>query len=108
MATTSKRNWLATLIGGSFLTEDAFQRQTKLIVLCVVLTIVFISNRYSCMKKLTRIEQLKTELQDVKYENLVISTELTTNTRRSQIEDLLSKKGIDLGAPRTTVYKIEK
>ncbi|MDR1764471.1 MAG: hypothetical protein LBR64_11090 [Dysgonamonadaceae bacterium] len=101
-------NWFASIVGGSFLTEESFRKQTRLIILIVVLIILFISNHYACMKKLTRIEQLKSELQDVKYENLVISTELTTNTRKSQIEDMLDKKGINLSAPKSTVYKIEK
>ncbi|MDR2621367.1 MAG: hypothetical protein LBC48_02165 [Dysgonamonadaceae bacterium] len=103
-----KKNWLSHVLGGGFLTEDFVIRQSKLLVLIVFLIIIFISNRYSCMKKLTEIENLKTELQDVKYENLIISTELTSNSRQSQIEEMLATKGVGLRSSNASVYKIQK
>jgi len=103
-----KKNWLSYILGGGFLTEDYVRRQTKLLVLIVILIIFFISNRYSCMKKLTEIENLKTKLEDVKYENLIISTELTSSSRQSQIEYLLSTKGIGLRSSKASVYEIHK
>jgi cell division protein FtsL len=95
-------------VNGRFLTEDFVSRQLKLLVLIVVLIIMFISNNYSCMKKLTEIEELKARLKDVKYENLIISTELTSNSRQSQIEELLKDKGIELSGPTTPAMVIHK
>ncbi|MDR1632055.1 MAG: hypothetical protein LBR97_04130 [Dysgonamonadaceae bacterium] len=103
-----KKNLLSHILGGGFLTEDFVIRQSKLLVLIVFLIIVFISNRYYCMKKLTEIENLKTKLQDVKYENLIISTELTSHSRQSQIEEMLAKKGIGLRSSKASVYEIHK
>ncbi|MDR2692339.1 MAG: hypothetical protein LBB73_08660 [Dysgonamonadaceae bacterium] len=103
-----KRNSLSHILGGGFLTEDFVIRQSKLLILTVFLIIVFISNRYYCMKKLTEIENLKTKLQDVKYENLIISTELTSRSRQSQIEEMLENKGIELRSSKASVYKIHK
>jgi cell division protein FtsL len=103
-----KKNSLSHILGGGVLTEDFVAQQYKLLILIVFLIIMFISNRYSCMKKLTEIENLKTKLQDVKYENLIISTELTSNSRQSQIEEMLAKKGMGLRSSKASVYEIQK
>ena len=103
-----KRFSFSHILGGGILAEDFVIKQSKLLILIVFLTIFFISNRYSCAKKLTEIEDLKKKLEDVKYENLIISTELTTNSRQSQIELLLAKKGLNLKSPETPTYEIRK
>ena len=107
-AKKKKKNSLSHILGGGFLTEDFVIRQSKLLILIVFMIIIFISNRYSCMKKLTEIENLKTKLEDVKYDNLIISTELTSGSRQSQIEELLATKGIGLRSSKASVYKIKK
>ena len=93
---------------GNILTEDYVIKQSKLLVLIVFLFVIFISNGYSCMKKLTKIENLKAKLMDVKYENLVISTELTSNSRQSQVEALLEAKGIELSGSKSPALEIRK
>jgi hypothetical protein len=102
-----KRPWFFIIMDGGFL-EKFVIKESKLLVLIFALIIVFISNRYACMKKLTEIEKRTTELKDVKYENLVISTELTTHSRQSQIEELLNDKGISLSSTKSSVYEIHK
>lgn len=99
---------LKNILGGHFLTEEFVSNQLKLLVLIVVLFIIFISNGYSCMKKLAEIEALKTQLKDAKYEYLIVSTELTTRSRQSQVEELLKKKGIELSKPTTPAMEIRK
>ena len=95
-------------IDGRFLTEEFVSRQLKLLVLIVVLIIIFISNSYSCMKKLGEIEALNAQLKDVKYENLFLSTQLTSGSRQAQIRDLLDKKGINLSSPTSPAFEIQK
>lgn len=103
-----KRFSLNHILGGDILVEDFVIKQSKLLILIVFLTILFISNRYSCAKKMTEIEDLQAKLMDVKYESLIISTELTTNSRQSQIESLLKKKGIELKGSKTPPYELKK
>ncbi|MDR3338524.1 MAG: hypothetical protein LBT25_00265 [Candidatus Symbiothrix sp.] len=99
---------IGEILGGGILTEKFFVAQSKLLILIVFLILLFISNRYACMKKLTEIENLTTQLKDIKYENLIISTELMTHSRQSQIEELLKQKGINLAASKSSVYEIQK
>lgn len=107
-AKKKKRFSLNHILGGEILAEEFVIKQSKLLILIVFLIIIFISNRYSCAKKMTLIEDLQSELMDVKYEHLIISTELTTHSRQSQIETLLERKGIELAGPKTPPYEIKK
>ncbi len=103
-----KKNSLLNILGGDILKEDFVVKQSKLLILIAILCILFIGNRYSCLKKITQIEDLKRELKDVKYENLVLSTKLTTNSRPSQIETLVESKGMELSGSKTPPIEIHK
>ncbi|MDR1719474.1 MAG: hypothetical protein LBR67_05045 [Dysgonamonadaceae bacterium] len=103
-----KKFAVGRILGGDILKEDFMLKQSKLIILIAFLFILFISNRYSCLKKLTEIDRLRTELKDIKYENLVISAELTSDSKQSQIEDLVKAKGLNLSGARSPVYVIRK
>lgn len=84
------------VLGGGFLKEDFVLKHTKIIVLIVVLTFLMIANRYACMQKLREIDKLEVKLRDVKFRALSLSTELTGNSRQSQIETLLNNYGSEL------------
>lgn len=96
------------LYRGDFLAEDTIIKQSKLILLIIVLVLILISNGFAGARELDEIATLKDKLNDVKYENLVIKTELTMHSRQSQIEKLLDERGIDLSRPRTPAYEIKK
>jgi cell division protein FtsL len=103
-----KKSPLSKILGGDILTENFVIKQSKLIILIVFLILVSISNYYDCAKKMTEIQDLNTQLKNLKYENLVLSTELTTNSRQSQIEELLKQKGIPLEGSKSPVFEIHK
>ncbi|GBU07366.1 hypothetical protein AwDysgo_06970 [Bacteroidales bacterium] len=103
-----KKNPFSNILGGGILKEDFIVKQSKLLILIVIFAIFFISNRYDCLKKITEIETLERDLRDIKYENLVISTKLTKNSRQSQVEALLEREGINLKASKTPAYEIKK
>ena len=94
--------------GGGLLNEDFFIRHSKLIALVVVLFVGSMSNRYTCTMKLKEIDKLERELKDVRFEALSISSELTGNSRQSQIELLIEEQGIDLGAAQNPPYILHK
>jgi cell division protein FtsL len=97
----------AYILSGGILTEDFVIKQSRLMILIFFLVIAFISNRYSCMKKLTEIEKLTTQLNQVKNECMKKSIELTSNSRQSQIEEMLNKKDINLKVSKSSVYEIK-
>lgn len=106
--TKRKENKFSPLyvLGGGILKEDFIVKHTKMIVLVVVLVFFFISNRYSCMEKLREIDRLQQQLRDVRFEALSISSELTGNSRQSQIELLIEEQGIELEGAKTPHYEL--
>ena len=95
-------------LGGGILKEDFIVRHTKMIVLVVVLIFIFIGNRYVCMQRLREIDRLQQQLRDVRFEALSISSELTGNSRQSQIELLIEEQGIELEAAKNPPYELYK
>ena len=88
--------------------EGFVSKHLKLLVLIVGLTIIFISNGYSCKKKLAEIEELNAKLRDVKYENQVLITKWTSSSRHSQVKELLEQKGMNLSSPTSPAFEIRK
>lgn len=84
------------ILNGNILTKKFIRRQYLLIILMVVLSIVYIDNRYSSEKQITNITELKRKIQDAKYESLTISAELMEISRQSNILLMLQSKGIQL------------
>ncbi|MDR1200507.1 MAG: hypothetical protein LBL58_02605 [Tannerellaceae bacterium] len=103
-----KENSFLYIVGGGILKEDFILRHTKMIVLVVVLIFFFIGNRYTCMQKLREIDRLQQQLRDLRYEALSISSELTGNSRQSQIESLVEQQGLELEGAKNPPYELVK
>ncbi len=103
-----KRLSLLYVLGGGILKEDFIVKHTKMIVFVVVLFFFFIGNRYTCMQKLREIDRLQQQLRDIRFEALSISSELTGNSRQSQIELLIEEQGIELETAKTPPYTLSK
>ena len=99
---------LRRILGGDFLTTQMLRRQIGVILLCVVFIIIYISNRYSCQKKMLEIDKLNIELQDAKYKSLSSASELTERCRESNVLDMLkTNKDSLLKIPAQPPYIIE-
>lgn len=80
---------LRKILGGDFLTARVLRQQIWLILLIVMFTMVYISNRYSCDQKLIEIDKLNRELEDAKFRALSSSSELTERSRESNVLEML-------------------
>ena len=87
---------LKSIIGGDILATDFFRRQTKMLVLVMVLVLFYIHNRYACQQQMIEIDKLKKELIDIKYDALTRSSELMERSRQSRIEEYIATKESDL------------
>jgi cell division protein FtsL len=96
------------VLSGGILTESFFLKNAGFMLLIFIMIVLSISNRYSCLSKIGEVQELKRELKDVKYESLVVSTELTGVSRRSQIQTLVNEKGMELRPSHKPVYEIEE
>lgn len=95
------------IIGGDILATNFFRRQTKLLVLIMVLILFYIHNRYACQQQLIEIDRLKKELTDIKYDALTRSSELMERSRQSRIEEYVANKESDLQTSTTPPYLIK-
>ena len=101
------RTSLKNIIGGDILATDFFRRQTKLLVMIMLLIIFYIHNRYVCQQQMIEIDKLKKELIDIKYDALTRSSELMERSRQSRIEEYIASKESDLQTSTHPPYLIK-
>ena len=107
-STSPKHMSIRSILGGDILANDFFKRQTSLLILIMVLTILYIDNRYTSQQELIEIDRLKKELIDIKYDALTRSSELMEKSRQSRIEEYISKEESHLETSTNRPYLIKK
>lgn len=99
---------IRSILGGDILANDFFKRQTRLLILIMILTVLYIDNRYSSQQELIEIDKLKKELVDIKYDALTRSSELMEKSRQSRIEEYISTEDSHLQTATNRPYLIKK
>ena len=107
-ASSSKHMSIRSILGGDILANDFLKRQTSLLILIMILTILYIDNRYSSQQELIEIDRLKKELTDIKYDALTRSSELMEKSRQSRIEEYISTDESPLETATNRPYLIQK
>ena len=107
-STPPKHMSIRSILGGDILANDFFKRQTSLLILIMVLTILYIDNRYTSQQELIEIDRLKKELIDIKYDALTRSSELMEKSRQSRIEEYISTEESHLETSTNRPYLIKK
>ena len=96
---------IRSILGGDILANDFFKRQTRLLILIMILTVLYIDNRYSSQQELIEIDKLKKDLIDIKYDALTRSSELM---EKSRIEEYISTEDSPLQTATNRPYLIKK
>lgn len=89
-----------------WITNEFFQRQITLMILFVVLTIFYITNRYMSQRELVRIQELKIERQEKQYIWLNTQSDVSASTRPSTIEQMIKEVGFDLNTTSKAPYSL--
>ena len=98
---------LRKILGGDFLTADFMRKQIGVIILVAFMTMIYVSNRYSCQQDMIEINELQKELKDAKYKALASSSQLTEICRESNVLDMLrNNKDSVLHIPNQPPYII--
>ena len=105
---TSYRVFLNDMLDGSFLTKDVMRRNAGLMLLMVGLIIVYISNHYAVIMRLSEIDSLQKELTEAKYEALTRTSDLMRESRQSFVQDMITQKGLLLENSTIPPYTIAK
>ena len=107
-ATSPKHMSIRSILGGDILANDFFKRQTRLLILIMILTVCYINNRYKSQQELIEIDKLKKDLVDIKYDALTRSSELMEKSRQSRIEEYISTEESHLQTATNRPYLIKK
>lgn len=108
LSTKDIKKRMMYILGGTVLTEDFFWKNTRFIITLFIIVVLYISNRYSCIEKVAKIERLQQELKDAKYESQTISAKLISISREAKVRELMQKNGVELEPSKEPIYKIEK
>lgn len=95
------------VLGGNLLAEDFVVKNARFLLIVFLVLVLYISNRYSCIEKMSKIERLQRELRDVKHESLTTSAQLVGVSRETKVESLVKSKGVDIQLNTEPVYKIK-
>lgn len=96
------------ILGGDILVANFVLKQSKLFVLLLILSMLFISNKYSCLNKVVEINILEDQLKDIKAENLIVMTELISRSRLSKIEKVLKLQKLDFFLSKNSIFELYK
>lgn len=94
-------------IAGDILLKEAIQKQFLFLLLLIVLSLVYVNNRFLYERQLREVNRLRVEAEDVKYRSLVISKELKQAGRRTMILKALSENGSKLSEATEPIVIIE-
>lgn len=110
MATEQKKGkmTLKQLFDGDMLLNLFLSKHMGLIALIAGLVIVYVSNRYAFQLEQIEIEELRKELDDVKYNALARSSELMEKSRESNIQKFITEQGSDLNVSANAPVVIKK
>ena len=102
------RKSFVRVFGGNILTESFIINNMRFFVMLLIIIFVFISHRYTYLRKMSEIESLQRELKDARYESLTISSNLTQASRQTEIEKQISQYGLEIKISNEPIYYIKK
>lgn len=70
-----------------------FFRQIPLLLIILLGILLMVTNRYQAQQEIIEKEQLQKDVEDWRFKALTRSSELTTRSRQSQIEERLKQMG---------------
>ena len=97
-----------SIIDGSLLTFQSFIHQIPFILFGVLLSLGYIANRYHAEKVIRQIDKLKSEVKDLRAEEITTASELMNLNRPSNVQALVEKKELGLTFPDEPPKKIVK
>ena len=97
---------LKSIIDGSLLTVRSVVKQIPFILFLVLLALLYIANRYQAEKVVREIDAIKTEVKDLRAEEITTASELMNLNRPSNVQNLVDQKQLGLTLSTEPPYKI--
>jgi hypothetical protein len=97
---------LKGIIDGSILTLKPFVKQVPFILFLVLLSMIYIGNRYHAERVFRNLTNLKNEVRDLRAEQITTASELMNLSKPSKVQDLIDQKGLGLKEATKPPFKI--
>lgn len=86
---------------------EYLRRQIPFIALCIVLVLLYVGNRYDSQCDQVRIEKLKKELVDVRYQALNTTSDVSAKSKPSYIENVVGNGKSGLQSSMQPPFRIK-
>lgn len=94
--------------GRMFLTFDFFKRNWIYVVAVTLMMLMYISNKFVCLRSRAQIESLKEDLNNAKTFCVDMSARYNSRIRETQMQALIDTMHIDLEAPDKPPLKLNE
>ncbi len=102
----SKKNIVRSIIDGTFLSREIVFKNIWFIIFLFFLALIYIANRNHAEKIVRDTVRLKKEVDELKAEQLTITSMLMKISQQSEVERLVVKHNLDLYPSEEPPYKI--
>lgn len=99
---------LQNVLGGGFLTREKALSLLPFLMFLAAIALFYIGNNYVAEKKIREIEDLNSELKELRYEYITVKSELMFLSKQSQVAKKLKATGIKESTVPPEKIKIEK
>lgn len=87
---------LRDLLNGNVLTRKVVLKQSRFILLLVLLAFLSIANRNHAEKTVIRLNQLQGDVKELRAKSITISSDLVRISRQSEVVRLVNRYGLGL------------
>jgi hypothetical protein len=99
------------LVDGNVLTRKAVIKQSRFILLLVLIAFFSIANRNHAEKTVIQLNQLQSDVKELRAKSISTSSELVRISRQSEVKQLVNRYELgleeNLEPPRKLIYKEE-
>lgn len=96
------------LLDGTILVRENMIRQLPYVIFLTVLGVIYIGNRFHAERMVRQISELKTEVGNLRAEQITTTSELMNISRPSEVADLVASKGLGLKESLDPPKKIKR
>jgi len=102
----SKKEFFRSILDGSLLTRELILSNLRFILYLVFLGLLYIANRNHAEHLLRETIKLKKEIEELKAEQLSVSSKLMQISQQSEVQKLMQQQQLDLSNSDKPPFKI--
>lgn len=101
-----KDNIILKMLHGRLLSTDFFARNWLTILTIIVMFLIYITNRYQCVTRMERIQELQHQLEIVQTEQVLQKSRYMSRIRESAMTEHVDSLHLGLAVQQQPPYRI--